>query len=144
MTETIDQIRELRRLELPELRKRYQKVFGEDPPPARGRAWLWKQVAWRLQAEAAQSPPEPGTHLKATLKTPAPARPTRRTPDLPTAGTVITRRWRGRDLELRVLEDGFELEGVVQKTLSAAAKAVTGAHWNGRLFWGLVGRKRKK
>jgi hypothetical protein len=82
--------------------------------------------------------------LQAKLKATTTPRPTRRKPDLPAAGTVITRRWRGRDLEMRVLEDGFELDGLVHKTLSAAAKAVTGAHWNGKLFWGLVGRKRKK
>ena len=50
----------------------------------------------------------------------------------------------GRPSSLRVLDDGFGLDGVIDRTLSAAAKAITGAHWNGKLFWGLVGRKRKK
>ena len=85
MTETINQIRELRRLALPELRKRYKKVFGEEPPPTRGKGWLWKRLAWRLQADAAERPIERG-HLQAKLKTPAPAMPTRRKPDLPAPG----------------------------------------------------------
>lgn len=75
----------------------------------------------------------------------APVRPkTVRDLRLPTAGTVITRTWRGRDLRLVVLEDGFELDGVRYGSLSEAARAVTGAHWNGKLFWGLTQRTRKK
>jgi hypothetical protein len=143
MTKVIDEIRKLRKLGLEDLRDRYRKVFGQDPPQTRGVRWLWREISWRLQADAAETPPVRG-HLQAKLKTPAPARPPRRKPDLPAPGTVITRRWRGRDLELHVLDDGFEIDGVVHRTLSAAAKAVTGAHWNGKLFWGLVGRKRKK
>ena len=50
---------------------------------------------------------------------------------------MIARQWRGRVLRLTVLDDGFELDGVVHKSLSAAAQAVTGAKWNGPLFWGL-------
>jgi hypothetical protein len=118
-------------------------VFAKDPPPTRGQRWLWREISWRLQADAAESSPERG-HLQVKLKTTAPARLARRKPDLPAPGTVITRRWRGRDLELRVLDDGFEVDGVVHRTLSAAAKAVTGAHWSGHLFWNLKPRKRGK
>lgn len=50
-------------------------------------------------------------------------------------GAVITKTWHGRELRLTVRDDGFELDGKVHRSLSAAAKAVTGAHWNGRLFW---------
>jgi hypothetical protein len=41
-----------------------------------------------------------------------------------------------------VVEDGFEYDGKVHKSLSAVAKAITGAHWNGRLFFGLTARQR--
>lgn len=50
-------------------------------------------------------------------------------------GTLITKTWHGQELRLTVRDDGFELDGKVHRSLSAAAKAVTGAHWNGRLFW---------
>jgi hypothetical protein len=51
-------------------------------------------------------------------------------------GTVITKVWRDRDLRLIVRDDlTFELDGVVHRSLSAAAKAVTGQHWNGWVFW---------
>ena len=67
----------------------------------------------------------------------------RANPNLPPAGTLITRTYRGRELRLLVLDDGFELEGVHYRSLSEAARAVTGSRWNGRLFWGLTERKRK-
>lgn len=83
-------------------------------------------------------------HATASKETPtsaAPATPAaaarKRRPGLPRPGTVIARQWRGRVLRLTVLDDGFELDGVVHKSLSAAAQAVTGAKWNGPLFWGL-------
>ena len=36
------------------------------------------------------------------------------------------------------LADGFEWDGHTYKSLSAIAKAVTGSHWNGYLFFGLT------
>jgi hypothetical protein len=56
-------------------------------------------------------------------------------------GTVLVRQYRGRDIEVRVLTDGFEWEGQVFKSLSAVAKAVTGTQWNGRVFFGVKGEK---
>jgi len=40
-------------------------------------------------------------------------------------------------LVVRVLPNGFECDGTIYRTLSAVAKAVTGAHWNGYHFFGL-------
>src|SRR5262245_56941937 len=111
---------------------------------AEGKVGLWKRIAWRMQADVAADQPAERGHLQAKLKRPVTVMPPRRKPDLPAPGTVITRRWRGRDLELCVLDAGFELDGVVHRTLSAAAKSVTGAHWSGHLFWNLKPRKRGK
>ncbi len=58
-------------------------------------------------------------------------------------GTVFARTWRGRDVRAVAVEGGFECAGVVYRSLSAAAKAVTGSHWNGKLFFGLTTRRKK-
>jgi hypothetical protein len=142
MSDILNEIRKLRRMKDEELRKRYLAAFGEEPPKRRGHGWLWKRLAWRLQADAVGEPAPVVTKTVAKKK-PAPRRKPQK-PDLPLPGTTLVRNWRGKNLELRVLEDGFELDGVVHRTLSAAAKAVTGAHWNGKLFWGLTTRKRGK
>ena len=38
-------------------------------------------------------------------------------------------------MQVRVLADGFEFEGAVHPSLSAVAKAITGSHCNGFLFF---------
>ena len=63
-------------------------------------------------------------------------------PRLPMAGTVLTRVYKGQTLQVEVLAEGFAYAGQVYKSLSAVAKAVTGAHCNGLHFFrsALVGR----
>jgi len=56
---------------------------------------------------------------------------------LPIPGTVITKEYKGQKLAVKVLEGKFEFNGRVYKSLTAIAKEVTGAHWNGYLFFGL-------
>ena len=57
-----------------------------------------------------------------------------------TLGTRLVRDWRGVGHTVIVLEDGFEYDGRHWKSLTAIAKAITGAHWNGPLFFGLIRR----
>ena len=44
-------------------------------------------------------------------------------------------------LQVKVLPEGFEYEGQVHKSLSAVAKAITGSHCNGYLFFRLGGKR---
>lgn len=37
-----------------------------------------------------------------------------------------------------MLPHGFEHEGKIYRSLSAVATAITGSHWNGFLFFGLI------
>jgi hypothetical protein len=60
---------------------------------------------------------------------------------LPVPATVLTREYRGKTVLVTVLDRGFEYEGVVYRSLSAVARAVTGSHWNGYGFFGLAGGK---
>ena len=46
-----------------------------------------------------------------------------------------TSRYKGRDIVVRVREEGFEHEGQLYKSLSAIAREVTGTKWNGFLFF---------
>lgn len=60
-----------------------------------------------------------------------------------TPGTRLVRDWRGVGHTVTVLEEGFEYDGRHLKTLTAVARAITGSHWNGPLFFGLAERKKK-
>jgi hypothetical protein len=54
---------------------------------------------------------------------------------LPPPGTILTRVYKGATLQVKVLPQGFEFEGEVYTSLSAVAKAITGSHCNGYLFF---------
>ena len=58
--------------------------------------------------------------------------------DMPVAGTRFVREWNGRSYEVIAVPGGFEYDGRLYRSLSAVAKAITGTHWNGRLFFGLA------
>ena len=63
---------------------------------------------------------------------------------LPPPGSIITRKYKGGVLQVKVLDEGFEWAGEVYTSLSAVAKAVSGSHCKrdgARHLW-LIDRKR--
>src|ERR1700758_2202826 len=50
------------------------------------------------------------------------------------------RQWRGHTHAVLVRDDGFEYEGQPYRSLSVIAKRITGAHWSGPRFFGLIKR----
>ena len=149
-----EEIEELRALTVPELTTRYRELFGKDPR-VKNRSWLWRRIAWKIQeirfggltAVAKRRLEE----LIAELDLPAEERTVPRAPGLRgqsprtiAVGTTLVRTWRRRDVCVRVVEKGFEYEGQIYESLSAVAKAITGSHWNGRLFFGLTERKKRR
>lgn len=152
----------LKRMTVRELRARYLDAFGE-PARSGNKDFLWKRIVWRLQANAegglterarrraeelandaefrVRRPPEKALPLS------SPASTTQTTKvdfgeraGLPMPGTVLTRPYKGQMVRVMVLDNGFEHEGAVYRSLSAVAKAITGSHWNGNYFFGLKGR----
>src|SRR3954451_10243459 len=141
----------LQRLTVPQLRARYAEIFGETTN-ANNRLWLMKKIAWRLQALAEGGLSERARQRAAELANDADLRanPPKTIPismpetpaprpqvdgRLPPAGTVLTRPYKGAVLQVKILADGFEHEGRVYPSLSAVAKAITGSHCNGFLFF---------
>jgi hypothetical protein len=56
---------------------------------------------------------------------------------LPAPGTVLFRDHKGKRVEVKVLDDGFEHAGQHHASLSEAVEAATGAVWNGFKFFNL-------
>jgi hypothetical protein len=148
------QISALQRLTVKELRDKFGEVFGE-ATNAGNRDWLIKRVAWRMQAlaeggltERAQRRAEelaneadlrvvPPRERAVRIKLPTAAAPLRADDRLPPPGTIITRQYKGGTLQVKVLSKGFEFDGEEHPSLSAVAKAITGSHCNGFLFFRL-------
>jgi len=60
-------------------------------------------------------------------------------------GTVLVREYGDREHRVTALADGgFEYEGRRFKSLSAAARHITGSQWSGPVFFGLVKSQREK
>ncbi|MAK99147.1 MAG: hypothetical protein CL807_04915 [Citromicrobium sp.] len=55
-------------------------------------------------------------------------------------GIRLVRDWHGTGHTVTVLERGFAYGGREWRSLTAIAKAITGAHWNGPKFFGLTGK----
>src|SRR5262245_17611487 len=151
----------LQRMTVAELREKYAEAFGEATATG-NRTWLVRRIAWRLQALAEGDLTERAKARAAELARDADLRvvPPRAQPPaehtagrtvtgsvpiaaddrLPPPGTVLTRKYKGGVIQVKVLADGFEYAGEVYTSLSAVAKAVTGSHLNGFAFFRLGGK----
>ena len=151
-----DQIAELGRLTVTQLRQKYAEVFGEETR-SNNKQFLYRRIAWRIQALAEgglserarrraleiandadlrirapkKNRQEPGTFLKVSEK----LRP--QDPRLPAPGSWLERVYRGNLIAMKVRLDGFEFEGRVYRTLTEAVNEATGGRWNGFKFFGL-------
>lgn len=154
-------IQELNDLTVNQLREKWVEVWNE-PCRSRNKDYLRKRIAWRIQALAYGGISERALRraeeladeslLRILPPREAPALPPGRktvtrklaregNPGLPMPGSAITKNYQGRTLIVTVQDKGFEFEGETYRSLSAVAKAVTGTHWNGRLFFGLTNSK---
>ena len=148
----------LKRITVKELRMKYAELF-DDETRTGNKAWLIKRIAWRMQAQAEgglserarrradelandadlrMSPPKvaPVSRLLEQRTITSTAHFTR-DDRLPLPGTILVREYKGQTVQVRVLENGFEHDGEVYRSLSAVAKAITGTHTNGYLFFRL-------
>jgi hypothetical protein len=135
-----------------QLLAKHREVLGK-PSSSRHKRHLIRRIAWGLQAQvqghlseralrrAAQLVDNSDLRVAATCADRKKQAKTARR-RLPLPGTILVRRYKGRELEVTVLDHGFEYEGRVFATLSAVAKAITGSHWNGYQFFRLT-RQRK-
>ena len=159
-TTVFQQIKELSRMKVGELREKYIEVFGEQTRSFH-KDFLRKRIAWRIQAlaegdlseRARRRAEELANDADLRVRTPRDplgpyAQPEKartttshisnaRDPRLPLPGTFLSREFQGRDIVVKVLDDGFEYNGHRFKSLSAIAQEVTGTKWNGFLFFGI-------
>ena len=149
MTYIAAEIAALRELTVPELAARYEQAFGK-PPRIRHKAWLWKRISWKLQeqrlgglsnlAKARLEALIAAIDFPVGERTPPTLARTRK--DTLSPGTTLTREWRGQQVRVNVLANGYEANGIVYRSLTAAVQAVTGSHWNPKVFFNLTPRRK--
>jgi len=151
----ITEIMALRNASIDELVKKYSELFPGKKAPTNNKIFLWKQIAHKMQElEYGGLSTEAENRLKGLIQKYDPInnklyRPKEESGQnlekhsslkdnrLPIPGSTITKTYKGNDIQVKVLEKGFEYKGKVCKSLSAIAKEITGNHWNGYIFFGL-------
>ncbi len=124
------------------LKERWENLYGSTPPERLSRNFL--QPGTRLPAAGAGDR-RPVAADKACLD--------RTTADIDAGravapvrriktGTKLLRDWQGITHEVMIVEDGVLYAGERYRSLSEVASRITGAHWSGPAFFGLVRRKR--
>lgn len=63
--------------------------------------------------------------------------------NLPGTGAVIVKQWKGKKLEIKIIDGGFEYRGKFYKSLSNLAKDISGYAVSGPIFFGLRKPKEK-
>ena len=136
---------ELEHLDAPGLRQEWRCLFRADPPQL-SRDLVLRALAYRLQER------EHGGLSKATLRRIAAQTkalladdPDRSEPRVRIRlGGRLVREWHGRTHTVTVIDDGFEYDGKTYASLTPIARTITGAHWSGPRFFGLVRRRTPK
>ena len=126
---------------LGELRREWRRLYHNDAPRI-SRDLLVLGIAYRLQEI------EHGGLGKATLRKLRTLAKTLRTtgrvgptPSLTLKpGARLLREWNGRTYTITVTDDGFDYAGISYPSLSKIAKKITGAHWSGPRFFGLLAK----
>jgi Protein of unknown function (DUF2924) len=126
---------------LDKLRGEWRRLYHNDPPRI-SRDLLILGVAYRLQ-EIEHGGLSKATHRK--LRTLAKTlRDTGRVGPTPSLslkpGARLVREWHGRTHTVTVTEDGFDYAGTTYPSLTTVAKKITGAHWSGPRFFGLLAK----
>lgn len=139
-----------------DLQRAYRSIF-ERNVPAGNSEFARRKIAWRVQAEREGGLPDSARQRGLAIAQDAAARlriPLRSSnakfhhvtvtslvsdhdSRLPMPGSLIVKRYRGRNLVVHVHENEFEYEGRRFSSLSALAKDSTGTKWNGLAFFGL-------
>jgi hypothetical protein len=153
------EIEQLRRGTVRELQAKYLELFGQ-PSRSNHKQFLFRRVAWRLQALAygelserarqralavaedadlrIKAPPHlVGTAQQVLQPTLRSRGKPRRDERLPGSGSVLRREFKGQQVVVQVLPEGFQYQDRLYKSLSAIARQVTGTPWNGYTFFRL-------
>ena len=147
----VSRIGGLKEASLKELRDAYQEHFPGKKVVSNNRTYLWRRIAHKIQeTEHGELSPnalkklrvlmaeyDPVNNLALKPQAVHSGRGSRRDRRLPLPGTLITKQHKGTIIQVKALEKGFEYGGKIYKSLTAIAKDVTGAHWNGYLFFEL-------
>ena len=123
----------------------WNETFKQPPPPSTSQDMMRLIIGWEIQAKISRADVRA---LKTAIKRlQSKANSVDETKNARTfiarpkttlsPGTRLTREWQGRTYIVDVLDKGFAYQGKLFNSLSPIAKAITGTHRSGPLFFGI-------
>ena len=133
-------IRELADLPRPDLTERWRQLYRAAPPKGISRPLLTRAVAYGMQVKrtGGLKPAVRRQLRKVTEGGSAPATGLKTAKIAP--GMRLIREWNGSSHVVEAVDGGFLWNGKRYGSLSAVARAITGARWSGPRFFGLESR----
>ena len=130
-------IRELADLPRPELTKRWRQLYRAAPPKGISRPLLIRAVAYGMQVKhyGGLKPAVRRQLRKVADGGSAPAANVKSARIAP--GMRLIREWNGSSHVVEAVDGGFVWNSARYGSLSAVARAITGARWSGPRFFGL-------
>ncbi|MEQ9124058.1 MAG: DUF2924 domain-containing protein [Alphaproteobacteria bacterium] len=107
------------------------------PPPGARRQLLELAAAWSIQAKRHGGLQRPTLAKLKRLADGGDGPDPARSRQAVEPGTRLVREWNGRTHVVDATPDGFVYAGETYRSLSAVARAITGARWSGPRFFGL-------
>lgn len=159
--EVEQQLAILQQMTVKQLKQKFEDLFGE-VCRSHHKVWLIKRIIWRMQANAEGNlkqrarqhalkiandsdlrtkAPNQQISVSQSVKTTRGKLVTNHDPRIPLPGTILTREYKGQTVEVSVLQEHFSYQGEIYKSLSAVAKAITGTHTSGFMFFHLNNQK---
>jgi hypothetical protein len=136
VTKLDDQLTALASMSPAQLRAEWRRIY-RDSAPAIGHELLRRAIAHRLQEQVHGGLiPSVSRELDRMAKRLA-RDGTCGSDRVLKPGTRLVREWHGRTNHVLVLDQGFQFEDRVYRSLSQVAHAITGAKWSGPRFFGL-------
>ena len=116
------------------LARLWSDLLGGEVPPKMSQPMQRRFLAYEMQARDQGGLSQP---LIARLQRVAAGEERKASPIVRPGGRLL-RAWNGTTHVVDVLPDGFLWNGARHRSLSAIARAITGARWSGPRFFGLV------
>ena len=132
-----DELGGLEALDTGALKERWLELYGSDPPKGLSAKLMRRAIAYEIQVRAyggQKRSIRKALQRTACEVTQAEAKSAIRIPP----GTRLIRQWHGDTYVVDVSEDGVRWKDKSYSSLSAVAREITGARWNGRKFFGVL------
>lgn len=131
----------LKELTREELNQKWMKFCKIPPPSHLGKSYLIKQIAWFMEHQSLKK--ETQKTLDKLVKQ-YEKNKTVRVSEMDRAkkldvrlGTKFIREYKSIKYEVTAVENGYNYNGKIYKSITAVAKAITGTGWNGKRFFGV-------